>query len=157
MNDDVPSKSARKREAHRLQGIGQELAELNDEQRARVPVGDELARAITEYRRIRSHEAKRRQLQYIGRLMRDEDADKVVEAIAEARGTSPRARLEQHICEQWRERLVADDANVTDYVAEHPHTDVQVLRTLLRKLRQDPDDASTFRALFRFIRDDRQA
>jgi ribosome-associated protein len=157
MSDEAPSKSARKREAHRLQALGRELAELNDEQRARIPVSDELARAVDEFRRIRSFEAKRRQLQFIGRLMRGEDADVIAAAIDDARGTSPRARYAREQCERWRERLLADDAALTDYVAEHPHTDVQTLRNLIRKARSETGEAEPYRALFRFIRDDQDA
>ena len=68
--DDEPSKSARKRDAQRLKALGQQLAELNDEQRAALPLPETLAKAIADYRRITAHEAKRRQGQYIGRLMR---------------------------------------------------------------------------------------
>ena len=73
MIDEEPSKSARKRDALRLKALGQQLAELNDEQRAALPLPDTLANAIADYRRIASHEAKRRQAQFIGRLMRGID------------------------------------------------------------------------------------
>jgi ribosome-associated protein len=156
MNDDAPSKSARKREAHRLQELGRELAELGAEQRARIPMGDDLARALVEYHRIRSHEAKRRHLQYIGRLMRDEDADGIGEAIETAKGTGSKARYELQHCERWRDRIIAEDDALTQYVDEHPGTDIQTLRGLVRRSRSHPEDADASRALFRFIRDSRR-
>jgi ribosome-associated protein len=157
MNDDAPSKSARKRAAHRLQSLGRELAELNDEQRARIPLNDDLAHAIDEYRHIRSHEAKRRQLQFIGRLMRNESSDGIAAALEDVRKTSASARYQLHECERWRERLLADDAALTEYVADHPHIEVQTLRNLIRKARHDPEDTGAYRALFRFIRDNQDA
>ena len=152
--DDVPSKSARKRDAQRLKALGIRIAELNDAQRATLPLPDVLANAIDAYRRITSNEAKRRQGQFIGSLMRDIDVAALEQALDDLTRDSAQARHAHHTTERWRERLIADDAALTEYVAEHPTTDRTKLRALIRAARKGGDDPTAFRALFRFLRDD---
>jgi ribosome-associated protein len=151
--DDEPSKSARKRDAQRLKALGQQLAELNDEQRATLPLPELLAKAIADYRRITAHEAKRRQGQYIGRLMRSFDATELEDALAGIERNSAAARFAHHETERWRDRLIADDAELTAYVAQHPTVDRSQLRALIRAARKRADDPTAFRALFRYLRD----
>ncbi|HLT25185.1 MAG TPA: ribosome biogenesis factor YjgA [Zeimonas sp.] len=84
--DDKPSKTQRKREMHELQALGERLAALDDDEIARLPIDERLADALREARRIRSREARRRQLQFIGRLMRSvDDVDALRAALAEIR------------------------------------------------------------------------
>jgi ribosome-associated protein len=157
MNDDdfeESSKSARKREAHRKQALGMRLAELNDEQRARLPLPDALARAIVDYRRIASNEAKRRQAQFIGTLMRSIDIAPIEQALDDLNRVSALARHAHHETERWRERLIADDRALTDYLNAFPATDRGRLRALVRAARKGGGDPTAFRALFRFLRDD---
>jgi len=153
-NDEEPSKSARKRDAQRLKDIGVRLAELNDAQRATLPIPERLAKAIDDYRRISSHEAKRRQGQFIGQLMRGIDVSALETALAGLTRDSAHARHAHHATERWRERLIADDAALTEYVAQHPTTDRSKLRSLIRAARKSTDDPTASRALFRFLRDD---
>ena len=148
-----PSKSARKRDAQRLKELGTQLAELNDEQRAGLPLPDILAKAISDYRRITAHEAKRRQGQYIGRLMRAVDVTELETALDGIARTSAAARFTHHDTERWRDRLIADDSELTAYVAAHPTVDRSQLRALIRGARKRADDPTAFRALFRFLRD----
>ena len=153
MVDEETSKSARKREAQRLKGLGQQLAELNDEQRAALPLPANLAKALADYRQITSHEAKRRQGQYLGRLMRGIDVTEIELALANLTRSSGIARFEHHEAERWRERLIAQDEALLDYIQRYPATNRQQLRALIRNTRTRPDDAAAFRALFRFLRD----
>ncbi len=83
--DEKPSKTQRKRESHGLQALGESLVELEDEDLERLPVDERLADAVRAARAIRSREGRRRQLQYIGRLMREVDADALRAALAEIR------------------------------------------------------------------------
>ena len=153
MVDEETSKSARKREAQRLKGLGQQLAELNDEQRAALPMPAHLAKALADYRQITSHEAKRRQGQYLGRLMRGIDVAEIEQALANLTRSSGVARFEHHEAERWRERLIAQDEALLDYIQRYPGTNRQQLRALIRNTRTRPGDAAAFRVLFRFLRD----
>ena len=74
---DGPSKSQLKRDSTALQDLGRELAELGKERLAKVPIDEDLRDAVKDYQRFTAHEAKRRQLQYIGKLMRNVDPEPV--------------------------------------------------------------------------------
>jgi ribosome-associated protein len=151
---DEPSKSARKRDAQQKKALGVRIAELNDEQRATLQLPDTLAQAITDYRRITSHEAKRRQAQFIGSLMRSIDIEPIERALDDLNRSSAQARYAHHETERWRELLIADDAALTDYVRAFPNTDRAHLRALVRAARKRGDDPTAYRALFRYLRDD---
>jgi ribosome-associated protein len=148
------SKSARKRDAQRKKALGVRIADLNDEQRATLRLPDTLAQAIVDYRRITSHEAKRRQAQFIGSLMRSIDVEPIERALDDLYRASAQARYAHHETERWRELLIADDAALTDYVRAFPNTDRAQLRTHVRAARKRGDDPTAYRALFRFLRDD---
>lgn len=81
--DEKPSKTRRKRDMHELQALGESLVALDDDEIERLPIDERLADAVRDARSIRSHEGRRRQLQFIGRLMRDVDADALRTALAE--------------------------------------------------------------------------
>jgi ribosome-associated protein len=153
MSEEEPSKSARKRDAQRLKELGQQLAELNDEQRAALALPETLAKAVADYRRITSHEAKRRQGQLIGRLMRAVDVSEIEHALDGLAGKNAQARFAHHEIERWRDRLIADDAAMTDYISAYPATDRAQLRALIRTARKHTDDPTAFRTLFRHLRE----
>ena len=152
MSDDL-SKSARKREADRLQDLGARLSDLNKDQLDSVPLSAELATAIADYHRFTSHGARRRQAQYIGRLMRGEDIEAISNAIERFDGDSARARFEHHQTESWRDRLLAEDDALTEFLNRYPETDRQALRALIRSARRHAGDKTHARALFRFLRE----
>ena len=153
MSEEESSKSARKRDAQRLKELGQQLAELNDEQRAALPLTETLANAIADYRRITSHEAKRRQGQLIGRLMRGVEVAEIEHALDGLSRKNAEARYAHHEMERWRDRLIADDAAMTDYISVYPTTDRAQLRALIRAARKQSADPTAFRALFRHLRE----
>lgn len=149
-----PSKSQRKRESSALQDLGKALVQLPIERVQKLDLPDALRAAVLEAQRITSHGALRRQMQYIGRLMRDVDPDPIVEQLAAIRGASDTAKAEFHTLERWRERLLADDAALTDWLASHPHGDAQQLRQLIRNARREAADGKpprASRALFRML------
>jgi ribosome-associated protein len=89
-----PSKSAKKREAHALQKLGERLAAMRDDERAQLPLGETLVDAIAEARRLTSHGARSRQFQYIGKLMREADVPAIEAALAAlTEAQKARARL----------------------------------------------------------------
>lgn len=154
--EDPISKSERKRRAHRRQALGRRLTALSEEELAALRLPEALIHAIADYRRFPSHEARRRQLQFIGRLMRDVDEAPLETALAALQGQSDRVRYEFHRVEQWRERLLAQPEALTAFLAEYPDTDSQQLRHHLRQVGDAADDdrrRGAYRALFRFLRD----
>ena len=141
---------------HELQALGAALVELPEPQLRAMGLGDKLLDAVLEAQRIKSHEAKRRQLQYVGRLMRAVDAAPIREALAAAEGHSAQATARHRRLEAWRERLLGDDAALTVFAAEHPGADVQVLRTLIRNARKEASSGKpphAYRELFRLLKD----
>jgi ribosome-associated protein len=151
-----PSKSQLKREMHALQALGEELVELNDAQLAEVPLPERLLEAILEAKRIRQHEGRRRQMQYVGRLMREIDAEPVREKLAGWKGVSREATALLHHVERWRDRLLDDDAAMQELAAAHPGADVQQLRTLVRSIRKERSEGRQprhYRELFRVLRE----
>ena len=155
-----PSRSQQRREALEVLELARQLSELTAQQIARLPVPERLIPHIDETRRIPSHGAHKRQLQFLAKQMRRED-DETLEAIRDALESSGEAaRLETamlHRAEAWRDRLMADgDAALTELLDEYPHADRQHLRQLARnaheeKLRNKPPHA--FRELFRELRE----
>lgn len=156
-----PSKSALKRQSHDLQALGRALSELPPSRLDALALPDVLASAIADYRRIRSHEGLRRQLQYIGKLMRQVDPAPLQAAVDDFRLGGARQSLALHTAERWREQLLADDEALTRWLAEHPETDAQQLRSLVRAARKDakPDTATgvvrhgrAYRELFQLVK-----
>lgn len=155
---DTPSKTALKTQSHSLQVLGQELADLPPAKLAAIDMPDALREAILTWQRTRSHEGRRRQMQYVGKLMRTADEAVLREALAEATLGSARDTLRLHETERWREALIGDDAAVTRWMAQHPDCDAQHLRSLVRAARRDAAVAApmqrqpkSYRDLFQFI------
>ena len=130
LGDAAASRTQRKRAALDLQNMGKRLVELDAGDLATVPMPAELSEAIALWRRIRSHEAKRRQLQFIGKLMRRIDLEPIARALDRIDGASARDRYAFHQLESWRDRLIAEDAALTEYLHAHPKADRQALRQL---------------------------
>lgn len=162
-DDNRPSKSQLKRESHALQTLGLEVAELSEARLAALDMPEALRDAIHEFRRTRSHEGRRRQLQYVGKLMRSSDEAVLREAVAAAKLGSAKETLALHEAERWRAELIANDEAMNRWMIEHPDTDTQQLRSLVRAARRDsaadkPRDAGDMRQpkshrdLFQFIK-----
>jgi ribosome-associated protein len=153
-----PSKTQLKQKSHDLQVLGAAVAALSDDKLAAVDISDSLRHAIEVWRKTKSFEGKRRQMQYVGKLMRQADEDALREAVAAASVGSARATLALHRAEQWRAELIADDDALTRWQQAHPETDTQQLRSLVRAARRDaalpPEQRNprSFRELFQFIR-----
>jgi ribosome-associated protein len=155
--DGRPSKSALKRQSHDLQSLGLEVAELPEQRLRAIAMPEALLEAILAYRRTKSHEGRRRQLQYVGKLMRSADEEPLREAVAAFKLGSARETLALHEAERWRAELIADDAALTRWMQEHADTDTQQLRSLVRAARRDavvPEarQPKSHRELFQFIK-----
>lgn len=155
--DDIPatpSKSRRKRESSALQDIGKVLVQLPTERVKELDLPEPLRIAVLEAQRINSHSALRRQMQYIGRLMRDVDAAPITDQLAAIHGKSEAAKTKFHALERWRERLLADDEALTELLARYPEGSAQELRQLIRNARRENAEGKpprSSRALFRML------
>lgn len=150
------SKTRRKQEMHALQDLGEALLRLTPRQLAELDLPEALLEALHEAGRIKSREALRRQMQYIGRLMRQLDPAPIQAKLAAWRGLAARETARQHRLEQWRDRLIADDAALTELAAACPGLDLPALRTLIRNARREAErnkPPKSARALFRALRD----
>lgn len=152
------SKSQRKRDMLALQQLAARLCELSSERLSNLPLTEALTDAIVEMQRVRSHEGKRRHLQYLGKLMRALD-DAAIAAIGteidKLSGQHQACTDELHQLERWRADLLKDDQAITLLLQTYPDTDVQRLRTLVRNARAEVaknKPARHFRELFRVLK-----
>ena len=151
------SKSQRKRDMHALQALGQQLVELPKEQFEKITLEENLYDAIVDARNIRQHGARKRQLQYIGKIMRNIDAGPIQEQLNTIEGHSSQATQALHYIERWRDRLLEEgDHALEELVKQYQQADRQYLRQLLRNAQKEmlankaPKSA---RALFRYLRE----
>jgi ribosome-associated protein len=155
---DEPSKTQAKKQSHELQSLGADLAELSAARLARLDIPERLRDAIEQYQRTRSHEGRRRQMQYVGKLMRGVDEAPLREAVAEAALGSAQETLLLHHAEHWRDQLLADDDALTRWQQAHAECDAQQLRSLVRAARREAAlpverrNPRSYRDLFQFIK-----
>jgi ribosome-associated protein len=155
---DRPSKSQLKRDMLALQELGASLVDLPKDALKRMPMPEDLADAVHEARRITDHEGKRRQVQYVGRMMRglnEAETAALRIALEEHRGVNRAATARLHWIERTREQLLADDAALTEFIRVHPGADPQEGRTLIRNARREAQQGKPpryFRELFKWIK-----
>jgi ribosome-associated protein len=157
--DAPPSKTRRKAEMHALQHIGEALVALEPrrlaELAAEASLPDSLVDAIREARAITAWGARKRQLQYIGKLMREVDPEPIrrrLDLLAHGRDADA-ARL--HALEQWRDRLIAEPATLDRLAAEFPCLDRSRFRALIQRAREERERGSVphaFREIFRELK-----
>ena len=154
-----PSKTRRKAEAHAAQDLGAALVAMNREQLTRLALPENLFDAVLAAQSLRTHEAKRRQLQYIGKVMRTIDTTPIAAQLDRSREGKARETAQLHRVERWRDRLLDDaDANaaIHEFATGFPATDLQPLRVLMRNARREREQArppKSARALFQRLRD----
>jgi ribosome-associated protein len=149
------SKTRRKKDMHALQALGEALVDLTPAQLSGLSLPEALADAIAAAKRIPTFEGRRRQMQYIGRLMRTIDPEPIAARLAALRRPRQQENALHHAAEQWRERLLAADSALTELASAHPGIDTQQVHTLVRNARREqargaPPKAA--RALFRLLR-----
>jgi len=153
-----PSKTRLKQASHALQDLGEAVVALPDARLDGLQISEQLLDAIRTYKKTRTHEGKRRQMQYIGKLMRIHDVEPIRQAVTDMQLGRAKDSLALHQAERWRAELIADDDAATRWITEHPQTDVQQLRSLIRAARKDaalvPEKRSgrAYRELFQFIK-----
>ena len=164
-----PSRTELKRESTELQELGTQLLTLRADLMADLPLTDKLKDALAEAKRITNFEGKRRQMQFIGKQMRLQEPE-VLQAVRDAleiqRLGSAKDTQALHLAEAWRDRLIADDNAVGEWIAQYPQTDTQQLRALVRQARKDavpvsnaavsqgmaPRQSRAYREMFKLVR-----
>ena len=137
---DNPSRTDLKRESTELQKLAVQLLDLPMSAMQGLALGERLHDALEAVRHISDFEGRRRQMQYLGKLMRLADASTlqaVRAALDEQRGGSAEQAALLHQSEQWRDRLIADDASLVQWLGAQPQEDAQQLRALIRQARKD--------------------
>lgn len=164
------SRTDLKRESAELQKLGEALVTLRADLLEALQLPDKLLDALAEAGRITNFEGKRRQMQYVGKLMRgldEETREAAREALATQHSGSARETQALHEAERWREDLIARDEAVGDWLARFPGTDAQQLRSLVRQARKDrpapdahaaakglaPRQGRAYREIFQLVRE----
>ena len=156
MQDEVISKTKQKQAMLELQVLGAALVELAPAHLAELPLDEPLLAAILEAKRITSHEARRRQMQYLGKLMRFVDEEPIRAKLDEWNNVTRVQAAKFHLLERWRERLITDEKALSELVMEYARADIQQIRTLIRNAQKEaatgkPPKSS--RALFKLLRE----
>ncbi|AMM23367.1 ribosome biogenesis factor YjgA [Variovorax sp. PAMC 28711] len=161
---DEASRTDLKRESDELQKLGEALLGVRASLFEKLPLGEKLSDAVEEAKRITNFEGKRRQMQFIGKLMRKLDAEtlETVRAVIAEQDRVPAAETAAlHEAERWRDRLIADDDALGGWIETHPATDSQQLRALVRQARKDmktglpgeaPRQNKAYREVFQLVR-----
>jgi ribosome-associated protein len=141
-DDDIEwvSKSEIKREMHQLQEIGEKLLNVKKTELAKFPLSDELRAAVEESSRIKKHEAIRRHLQYIGKLMRNEKIDEIQACLDKLDPSSELYLRVQGQAEAWREKLIRNANAEGEWFGLFPDTDRQPFRALVRAAKKEQSD-----------------
>ena len=157
-----PSKTQLKAEADEKQALGEALLTLRADLMARLDLPDKLLDALKEARRITNFEGRRRQMQFIGKLMRPLDITPIRAAIDEQANGSADLTLALHLAEQWRDKLIASDDALSQWLTDYPATDSQQLRALIRQARKDiakpetpgeaPRHGKSYREIFQLVK-----
>ena len=157
-DDDYVSKTGLKREAAALQKLGEELVNLKPAELERVPLDEDLIDAIAMGHKLKGkHEALRRHLQYVGKMMRNRDTTEIKNVLDQihSRNNSTNARL--HKLEQWRDRLLSNGDDAINAVIGECHTlERQKLRQLISRAKKEAaanQPPAAFRELFKYLRE----
>lgn len=165
-DDFGPSKTQVKKEMHALQDIGKRICELPKKQLAKMPISATMLEAVKEWDRIKKHEARRRHLQYVGKVMRTEDIDAIKEALDLVDPSSEAFNRILHQQEKWRDRLIEDgNKGFDDFCEQFDVNDIQRFRQLIRNAVKEhqqkldnpdapaPKGKTAARKLFLFIKE----
>jgi ribosome-associated protein len=155
-SNERPSKTKRKEAMHELQDLGAELVELSVGQLKRIKLPENIYDAVRECQKITAHGAHRRQLQYLGKLMRTADDEPIRAGLALIRGESSGEIARLHRLERLRTRLLADETALSEIAALWPGADLQYLRQLRRNALKEQENnkpPKSFRAIFQALQE----
>jgi ribosome-associated protein len=158
------SKTKRKKQMHDLQDFGETLLELPAATIKKLPLDERMVLAVNEWKKMKTWEAKRRHIQYIGRILREGNGEEIRDAYDVLTDPSRLQRIER-----LRDALVGDDNAVQTFVGEHTDIDVTHLRQLVRNARKEREElaraleagvppgnqpkSANYQKLFQFLKD----
>ncbi len=151
-----PSKTKMKKHMHDLQDIGEQLAALNKDQLNELDLPENLREAINEVKRFTKFGAINRQMQYIGKLMRDVDTAPIVAKLEVWKGNSRQHTAWLHQVERWRDRLLEEPDALTELLSSYPQADAQHLRALIRNAQKEKlagKPPKNYREIFQALKD----
>jgi ribosome-associated protein len=151
-----PSKTKIKKQMHDLQDIGKTLTELSSEKLHELDLPEKLLEALTEFKRINKFGAQKRQLQYIGKLMREVETAPILSRLEAWNGTSRQHTAWLHQVEHWRDRLLDQPDALTELLSAHPDADAQHLRALIRNAQKEKEAGKppkSYREIFQVLRE----
>jgi Uncharacterized protein conserved in bacteria len=152
--DDFISKTRRKRQMRDLQDVGAALVGLSEAELARLDLPESLREAVLECKRITKHEARRRQMQYIGKIMRNVDAAPIAERLRALEAPSDRDTALLHLAEKWRQELIDQPEAMARFTREFPEADAGHLGNLVKgaiEERRAARPPKCFRELFHAV------
>jgi ribosome-associated protein len=153
--ESLPSKTRVKQAMHALQELGEQLAKLDPAKISELDLPENLTEALLAARKMTKHGARRRQMQLIGKLMRSVDPGPVQQKLDTWQSSGLRHAAWLHQLERWRDRLLSDEAAVTEFAQTYPQADIQHLRGLLRNIQKEKlanKPPKSFRILFQELR-----
>lgn len=151
-----PSKTKKKEAMHELQDLGAELVELSVGQLKRINLPEDLFSAVRECQKITAHGARRRQIMYIGKMMRNLEDEPIRAGLALIRGESSAETARLHRLERLRTRLLEDETVLSEIAALWPGVDLQHLRQLRRNALKEQEankPPKNFRAIFQILQE----
>ena len=150
------SKTKLKAEADAQQAIGKKLIDLSKEKLLKLDLPETLFDAVIEAKRLTANGAIRRQLQYLGRLMRDVDSTRIEEQLQAWDGKNVQENARFHTMERWRTRLITEPNALQEFLVQFPLADIQQFRTLIRNAQREElaqKAPKSSRELFKLIRE----
>ncbi len=159
LDDDIEyvSKSDIKREMHALKAIGARLMEMKPALLDKLPLNERLRDALDESKRIKSHNARKRHLGFIGKLMQDQDIEPIQELLDRLDSSSEEYNKHFHQLERWRDRLINEGQSaLTEYLDKYPEADHQHIRQLVRNAKKEAEQEkppAAARKLFKYLRE----
>ena len=156
VTDDLKSKTALKNEAKDVHAFGKILVDLSDKQISQVKLPESVHEAIREFKKLKKNSAKNRQSLYLAKLLRAIDISEARQFVAHLKFESQTEIRKFHKIEDWRNKLIADISNLTDFVNLSPAIDIQKLRKLILNSQKEIKKGSSNKfqkELFQFIKD----
>ena len=152
------SKSQKKRDMLALQDIGEELVALSSEAINKLDLPDHLRTAVVDAKKIpkSKYGGMKRQMQYIGRLMRQIDPLPIIEQLNSLKAPNKKDTALHHLAERWRERLLEDDSALGGFLNEFPEADRVALEQYVRATKDDKAKGKPpkhFRLLYQLLHD----
>ncbi len=149
--EEFESRTQKKHYAHSMVDLAHELAELNHTTLHDLPISEQIIDAINASKKIRSHIARKRHFQFIGKLLLKSDHQAIIDELAAINQKKESGLIRSPFLTQWTEKLIDNNDIITQLYASHDHTEIQKLRQLLREFNKK-NDKKHRRKLFEHIR-----